>query len=293
MKYEEIKKIEDVQRLFIDTRRTESHYLEYKEKIGRAKDVTKQVVAFANASGGLIIFGIKESDDHFPEGFNFMKLKDNQHTLENYILDTIQPKFLDYKIKGIEGDDSSRGFFLVKVEKGLNSPYMNSEKIHYIRRDKKSEPMNAQEVREAMFRKGLRDALIEEIKYNKESSLKITKQDHPLHEVAKDKFKAKPDPKELDVRAAIIPFRTEAWKVVGYSGLFSIIQEKYSVFIELYNLIYEFNYLAELFKHDITRVQTQQKNHHQNLVSLLSSKNTAIHTKLTESLKALEKTNNK
>jgi len=289
MSFDEIEKIDDIDRIFIKTKKSESHYLEYKEKIVKADSVTKPIVAFANADGGLIIIGIEEDDNHLPKEIKPVPLLDNQHTIENYILDTIQPKFTNFRIKSILGEEKDSGVLLVEVNKGLNTPYMASNHVHYVRREKKSESMTELEIREAIFRKGLKDALYVELKSNLGYSKNITKQNQALHESTRDKNEGPPDPNKLHIRTAIIPFRTEAWRAIVSSGLFSIIQEKYETLIELYNLISEFNFLAEYLKFDIRRVQTQEENHHEHLINKLQAKNTHIFTKLSESLKIFEK----
>lgn len=294
-----LKRIETYEDLcwLIDNQVHESIELEFKRELLKEKNkgkntLRKAISALANTNGGQLIIGMNEKDDIASKIYG-ISIPDFRHTLDNWIQLEIYPPITEYEINSIINKKNiQEKIYIIRVEKSRKAPHMFNDK-YYKRVETESKPMNNQEVREAMFRTGLRDALIEEIKYNKRSSLKITKQEQPLHEAAKDKYETTLDSEKLHVRAAIIPFRTEAWKAIGYSGLFSIIQEKYAVLIELYDLIYEFNYLTEFFKHDITRVQTQQKHHHQNLVSLLSSKNTAIYTKLTESLSVLEKTNNK
>jgi len=291
MTYDKIEKIEDIKIMYIERKRSESHYLEYKEKIVKADSVTKPVVAFANADGGLIIFGIEEDGNHLPKGMKPILLKDNQHTIENYILDLVQPKFSNFRIKPIPTEDNRTGIFLIEVNKGINTPYMASNKVHYVRRDKKSEPMTAQEIREAIFRKGLRDALIAELQSNLERSGNIEKKNDQLHQVLEDKHEPIPDESKLHVRAAIFPFNTEAWRAVVSSGLLSIVQEKHANLIKLYDLIIDFNFLTEYPKFDIRRIQTQNDEHHFNIMDVIQKLNRQIQSKLNESLKSFEKEN--
>ena len=118
-------------------------------QIPSASSITKAITALTNASGGLLIVGIEVDDKtKIPEKINRLKIKDNETTLDNYI-NLIQPKCTDYRIKLIfDSNDSTIGVFIIEIKKGLRGPYMASDKRYYIRREKKSEPMNNQEDRE-------------------------------------------------------------------------------------------------------------------------------------------------
>ena len=286
MLFDKIQSEEDLIELIIKPKRSESHYLEYKRELEKKpKSLTKAVTAFANASGGLLFFGIEEDENHLATKIHWLQIGNNQHTIENLILDYIQPKFPHYRIKPIHNSqDPGLGVFLVAIERGLNGPYMNSEKIHYIRRDKKSEPMNAQEIREAMFRVGLRNALIEELNWNLEHAKQIENQRQKLQEATPD---TNPPLKSngMHIYPAIIPFRTEAWKAVAYSGFYSLFQEKFALLIKLYNLIFEINYLIDYLKYGISRVQTQEHPYHENLMFLTQGKCFTIKTTVETILK--------
>jgi len=243
MKIEDIHTIADIEEFFIKPKITESQHLEYKSIVkNQPGDLTKAVVAFANASGGLIIIGVKESNNHFAEKVVPFGLKSFQHTIEDHILNHVQPKFLKYKIKPFVDDNNPvNGIFVVEIEKGSNGPYMNSEKIHYIRRDKKSEPMTADEIRSAIFKGGLYDALIMELKENKQLILDF---ESNFGKIA-DKYKEIPSEKARKIQAIIFPFKTEAWKSITYSGMLSIIKKNTPQLIELYQSFSQVNHVIQ------------------------------------------------
>lgn len=261
MSFDEIQTIDDIYRFFIESKRSESYYLEYKKEIkNQPADLTKEVVAFANASGGMIIFGIEEERNHLPKKEHYMELMSKQHIIEDHILTHIQPRFSKaiYRIKSIPNPDNElEGILLVQVEKGDDGPYMNSEKIHYIRREKKSEPMTSQEIREAIFRSGLFDALILELRDNSQLIVNFLKK---IHEI-KDKYpEALSDDNHFkDIQAIIFPFKTEAWKAITYSGLLSIVQQNSAQLIELYQSIYQVNQIIDALKFGHRRIITQQE----------------------------------
>lgn len=258
MSFDEIQTMNDIQRLFILPKKSESHYLEYKKIIKGGIQVTTEVAAFANASGGLVVFGIDvDTKTKLPIRTNPLTIKDNETDLDNYI-DAIQPRIFDYRIKVIpDTEDETLGVFFIEVKKGKLGPYMASDKRYYIRREKKSEPMNNQEVREAIFRSGLFDALILELKDNNQLIEDFLIK---IHEI-KDKYeeKAPINDRYKDIQAIIFPFKTEAWKAITYSGLLSVVQQNSTQLIELYQSIYQVNQIIEALKFGHRRIVTQQK----------------------------------
>ncbi len=65
--------IEDVQEFVKDRHEREGHHLEYKAKIDNTdkekakRELLKDITGMANAGGGLLIIGITENDEGFPE----------------------------------------------------------------------------------------------------------------------------------------------------------------------------------------------------------------------------------
>ena len=259
MVFNEINNEDDLLRLIINPKKSESHYLEFKSILkDKPSDLTKEVTAFANASGGVIIYGIIEDENHLAKESKWLELGDTQHKIEDQILSWVQPKFTNYQIKTIQNsNDFNKGIFLIDIKKGSQTPYMNSEKIHYIRREKKSEPMNAQEIREALFRSGLFDALLLELKDNKQLVDDFIKNYGKLTDVYKevktttDYYKA--------IQLALYPFKTEAWRALTYSGLLSTIQEISELLINLYQAIYKVNNIIDVSKFGYRRIITQQE----------------------------------
>lgn len=243
-----LKELNDLQEL-IDTKTSENLYLEYKSEIGSHKKVTKQVSAFANSSGGYIIYGIREEKD-VPTVFCWIDRRNAQETIENFILAHIQPSLEigNYKIKPIKNPgNSNQAIYIVKIEKSLDAPHMASDKKYYIRREKQSVPMEDKEVRETIFKSGLRDALKEEVKYNEQLALKISKKCEEIMCF---------EPEERQT-IAFTPFRTEAWKAALSSGLFNLIRNNMKDLINFYNIIHELNYIIELQKNRLNVIVTQ------------------------------------
>ena len=289
-----LKRIETYEDLcwLIDNQVHESIELEFKRELLKEKNkgkntLRKAISALANTNGGQLIIGMDEKDDIASKIYG-ISIPDFRHTLDNWIQLEIYPPITEYEINSIINKKNiQEKIYIIRVEKSRKAPHMFNDK-YYKRVETESKPMNNQEVRDVMFRSGLRDALVAELRSNQNSALKIEKQYRGFQVILKDKTEAPPDPDKLHIRAAIFPFKTEAWRAVVSSGFFSIIQEEYSMLINLYDLISDFNFLTEYPKFDIRRIQTQHEGSHSNIMDVLQTLNRKIKDKLNESLKYFE-----
>ncbi len=232
-----INEIQDIQNL-IDNRIKESLILEYKDGRKKITDMVKGFSAFANTVGGVTIYGISERDG-VPISFSWINKKGVKEQIENIILSNVQPILEEYEIKQFQNpENNEESVYIVTIPESTNAPHMSNDNKYYIRRDFKSEPMEDHEVKNAIFKKGLREALIEEINYNKDQARKIISTENQLY------INKPEDRKDL----YFIPFRLEAWKSIVSSGLLSVIKKKNTEILNIYNMIYETNYLIELQK---------------------------------------------
>lgn len=173
----------------------ESINLDYKASGSLSKEdkkkaeIGKDISAFANSDGGIIIYGIAEVD-HKPVSFSYVDGNTyNKEWLENVIDGNIQQKVLDIRIYPIRVDnDIKKTVYIVKIPKSNNAPHINTDKKYYRRYNFKSVPMEEYEVRLLYGRKsiaeiaittaGLVDKGISENKkgvlvYNKELSVNV------------------------------------------------------------------------------------------------------------------------
>ena len=136
----------------------EGSELEYKssgalEKSDKAKsEIAKDVSAMANAVGGLIIYGIKESG-HVPREITPIdRNKFSKEWLEQVINSGIGPKIEGLKIISISLDDKNGVAYIVEVPQG-NTAHQNSVDCKYYRRyNFEAVPMKDYEVRDVMNR---------------------------------------------------------------------------------------------------------------------------------------------
>ncbi|MBS7111018.1 MAG: ATP-binding protein [Dysgonomonas mossii] len=150
---------EDIESL-INNDAEESLNLEFKEARALSKDdkykaeITKDVSAFANSDGGIIIYGIQEkahkaSHITFIDGNEFTK-----EWLELVINSGINRKIPNLKIYPIHKDgDIKQTIYLIKIPYSIEAPHMNKEKLYYKRFNFQSVKMEEYEVRQLYYRK--------------------------------------------------------------------------------------------------------------------------------------------
>lgn len=220
----------------IDNKIKESIILDYKRELTNNNEISKDISAFANTSGGRIIYGIDEID-YLPSSINWIDNKGIKEKIESVILTNIQPEIKGYDIYSIENPNNlSHAIFVVDIPESPDAPHMANNK-YYIRRNFKSEPMEDLEVKNAIFRKGLRKALEIEVNQN----IELAEKTYQLI----DKYL------QLYSGSAIllIPFHIDAWKAFVNSGMFFILKDRANILLEAYSIIHEINYLIDSLRY--------------------------------------------
>ncbi|MEH2457762.1 AlbA family DNA-binding domain-containing protein [Nostoc sp.] len=152
---------EDIE-LLIQSGVKESLTLDYKRcesldkhNPNRKKDLSKDVSAFANSAGGVIVYGVIETN-HLPTGIDSgYDPKDiTREWLEQVINSTIQRRIDDVKIKQIElkKSNSGRVIYVVSIPQSKRAPHMAEDHIFYKRFNYQSIPMEEYEVRDVANR---------------------------------------------------------------------------------------------------------------------------------------------
>lgn len=112
------------------------------------KEISKDISAFANSDGGIIIYGLDE-ESHVASKVSF--IDGNTYTkewIENIILSTIQPRIDNLKIIPVRfNEEISKSLYVLKIPKSNNSPHMNGDKKYYRRFNFQSVPMEEYEVK--------------------------------------------------------------------------------------------------------------------------------------------------
>lgn len=152
--------VNDIQRM-IDENVKESSYLDYKSsgaltKDGAKADISKDVSSFANAGGGVIIYGVREENNipiEIDEGFDPSKV--TREWLEQVIISSIHRNIEGIRINQvcINKDKGNRVLYVVQIPESERAPHQAVDKRFYTRRNFISEPMEEYEVRDVFNRK--------------------------------------------------------------------------------------------------------------------------------------------
>jgi len=241
----QIETLEDIQSL-IGNKIKESLTLEYKRELDKNnKEIAKDISAFANTLGGAIIYGIEEKEG-VPSSISWIDAKSTKERIESVILSAIQTRIRDVIINPIfNHEDNSQAIFVVNVPESPDAPHMANYR-YYKRHNFQSTPMDDYEVKDAMFRKGLRQSLDFEISRNIELCDKSRSLIEKISTLPSDQRKP----------IVFIPFYTDAWKAITSSGLLFVLKEEAHKLVEVYSLIHEINSLIHWPKLGLEIVST-------------------------------------
>jgi hypothetical protein len=112
-------------------------------------ELSKEVSAFANSEGGLVMLGVsEESIDHqriFPKEITWGDKKLSKEKLEDNLIAKIHPRIDGLRILPIRKTDDSV-IFLIDIPQGINPPYMADDKRYYKRLNFRRETMEHYEI---------------------------------------------------------------------------------------------------------------------------------------------------
>ena len=179
--------LEDINNL-ITEKVPEDKFLEYKGQLdnGEKDKILKTVCGFANADGGLFIYGLKEENGD-PKEITGVSLKgkswdDKKLQIQNWIDGSIEPR-LNVEMN-MHNLDEDKVVILIKVPKSWNPPHCiknKSNRQFFIRRDGSTNPMDYDELRR-MF--DLNNSLIEKINnFRDERLVKIESEKQETYKV--------------------------------------------------------------------------------------------------------------
>ena len=125
----------------------------------RANDVSKDVSSFLNSDGGVLIYGVPETDDPNTTGgapiplnsldsdkIGFERGEITKETIENLITSNIQPKPGPELFQIVEVEHEGRIVFIVEIAAGIGDVWQAKDKKYYRRSHYKSEPMEHYEI---------------------------------------------------------------------------------------------------------------------------------------------------
>lgn len=142
---------------YIDDQVQEHSQLDYKAAAALNKDpkrnenITKDVSAFANSAGGMIIYGIKE-DKNVPVSLDPVDISQATRETLDQIIGTIQPKIEDVMIYPVTiNNDPTKQIYVVQIPQSTTAHQARDRK-YYKRLNTTSEAMQDYEIRDVMNR---------------------------------------------------------------------------------------------------------------------------------------------
>lgn len=184
--------LQDVQAL-IDNETEESIHLEFKSAgaIGKwdskKTEMTKDVAAFANSDGGIIVYGLSECNHKasalsFIDGTIFTK-----EWIEQVLNSGIQQKINNIRIFPIRNKGKvEQSIYIVKIPKSFNTPHMSKDRKFYRRYNFEAVPMEEYEIRELYNRKSHSKLLIQGYYLGKFSENEASQTYHFLAQIANE-----------------------------------------------------------------------------------------------------------
>lgn len=152
----------------------ESIYLDFKagDALGKSdskrKEISKDVSAFANSDGGVIIYGVNEKN-HKAHSLSF--IDGNEFTkewLEQIISSSIQRKISNLVISPVRFESNiEKTVYIVKIPKSFETPHMCKDNRFYRRYNFESVQMEEYEIRELYNRKSIAKLEVEPFGYGK------------------------------------------------------------------------------------------------------------------------------
>ena len=154
----------------LDDQKPEDAHLDYKgkesllptgrgggglDKQKRSDDISKDVSSFLNSDGGVLVYGVPESEDPsltggspIPSGpeIGFRRGEVTKETIEDLITSNIQPRPGSDLFKVTEVPYCGRIVFVVEVGVGLGDVWQAKDRKYYKRFNYKAEPMDHYEV---------------------------------------------------------------------------------------------------------------------------------------------------
>ncbi|NOQ31739.1 MAG: ATP-dependent DNA helicase [Helicobacteraceae bacterium] len=133
-----MKKIEVIERIS----NGEDSYTQFKQQIISSKDLAKEFVAFSNAAGGIIIFGV--NDDENIIGLEKIEIEKLGQLVGNVGQENVKPP-VHPLIQNITID--GKRVVIVAIESGLTKPYKTSSGIYYTKSGADKKIMSDEELK--------------------------------------------------------------------------------------------------------------------------------------------------
>jgi len=142
----------------------EDSYTQFKEQAIKAKDLAKEFVAFSNAEGGIVIFGV--ADDGDIKGLSSDEIEEVGQLVGNTANENVKPP-IHPLIKNMTIDDKK--VMVIFVKNGTSKPYKTSSGVFYTKSGADKKIISDEELRR-LFAESKRLFADEEIVYSSDIS---------------------------------------------------------------------------------------------------------------------------
>jgi len=120
----------------------EDSYTQFKVQAINSKDLAKEFVAFSNAEGGILIFGV--ADDGEIKGLDKKQIEDLGQLIGNVANDNVKPP-IHPLIQNIS--INNKKLVIVFIEKGISKPYSTGSGDYYIKSSSDKKKISQDELR--------------------------------------------------------------------------------------------------------------------------------------------------
>ena len=159
----------------------EDSFTQFKEKVIKAKDLAREFVAFSNAEGGIIVFGVADKTGDIV-GLDKEEIEEIGQLIGNTANENVKPP-IHPLMQNILIDD--KRLVVVTIKKGVNKPYATSGGEYYIKSGSDKKKISHEELRR-LFAESKRlyadEEVIEDssiIDFNTELFYKFLQKDNP------------------------------------------------------------------------------------------------------------------
>lgn len=137
----------------------ESHFLDFKSKELSGKGLQKIITAFANAEGGEVYVGIKDSKENVSQLIErwdgFQDIEEANQLIQNIFQDIKPLLSLDYEFMKIKNNEDRGLVFKITVFKSADLHYTSADKVYVRRSAQNLELKNQEEILNLKLSKGL------------------------------------------------------------------------------------------------------------------------------------------
>ena len=119
------------------------------------KKIFKELVAFANTSGGRLFVGVEETSDRPPRASAVHPVPrccELAERLEQSIVNSIDPPLTFYRVVGIPTNGNGDGVLAAEVSASYNGPHRSSDLRCYVRKGTNSVPVGMREIHDMVMR---------------------------------------------------------------------------------------------------------------------------------------------